>query len=332
MTPPARKREIGRGERTLPGVWRLRLPLPWPGVPHCNAWAVAAGDGIVLFDTGLHEPGSMADLERALEMVGLRLEHVRLLVVTHAHVDHYGQAATIVERTGCELWMHPNHAHLTRALDDPDAALQRGLEVARSAGVPEEPLRQWSERDESFGVAGVVEPDRDLVSGVVVDTDLGPWHAIETPGHAPSHVCLWQPQRRLLISGDHLLGRVSLYFDYGYTPDPVGEFLASLDRVEALGARLCLAGHARTFGDVRGHIAANRALVNERLAALEDVLRRDGPLTAFQAIPGVYGEALAPENAQWWLSETLCHLRHLQVTGRAENDDASPERWRATVA
>lgn len=332
MTPPARKREIGRGERVLPGVWRLRLPLPWPAVPHGNAWAVAAGEGIVLFDTGLHEPGSMADLERALDMVGLRLEHVRLLVVTHAHVDHYGQAATIVERTGCELWMHPNHAHLTRALDDPEAALRRRLEVARSAGVPEEPLRQWSERDESFGVAGVVEPHRDLVSGVVVDTDLGPWHAIETPGHAPSHVCLWQPQRRLLISGDHLLGRVSLYFDYGYTPDPVGEFLASLDRVEALGARLCLAGHARTFGDVRGHIAANRALVNERLAALEDVLRRDGPLTGFEAIPGVYGEALAPENARWWLSETLCYLRHLQVTGRAESDDANPERWRATVA
>ncbi|MCW3048878.1 MAG: fold metallo-hydrolase, partial [Solirubrobacterales bacterium] len=52
MTAPTRKRELGRGERVLPGVWRLRLPLPWPGVPHCNAWAVAAGDGIVLFDTG----------------------------------------------------------------------------------------------------------------------------------------------------------------------------------------------------------------------------------------------------------------------------------------
>ena len=48
--PPAKalvKRELGRGEKVLPGVFRLRLPLPWPGVPHCNAWAVAAGDGVV---------------------------------------------------------------------------------------------------------------------------------------------------------------------------------------------------------------------------------------------------------------------------------------------
>src|SRR5512132_3853570 len=75
MRKPTR-RDIGRGERVLPGVWRLRLPLPWPGVPHCNAWAVAAGDGIVLFDTGMHQPGSMANLERALDMVNLRVAQV----------------------------------------------------------------------------------------------------------------------------------------------------------------------------------------------------------------------------------------------------------------
>jgi len=63
---PSNKRELGRGERVLPGVFRLRLPLPWPGVPHCNAWAVTNGEGFVLFDTGMHQPESMANLERAL--------------------------------------------------------------------------------------------------------------------------------------------------------------------------------------------------------------------------------------------------------------------------
>src|SRR4051794_41884054 len=71
------QRVIGRGERVLPGLWRLRLPLPWPGVPHGNAWAIAAGDGIVLVDTGVHEPGSMGHLERALAQVNLRLEQGR---------------------------------------------------------------------------------------------------------------------------------------------------------------------------------------------------------------------------------------------------------------
>ena len=68
-----------------------------------------------------------------------------------------------------------------------------------------------------------------------------------------------------MISGDHLLGRISLYFDYGWTPDPVGEFLGSLDVVERLDARLCLSGHGKPFVDVPGHIEGNRKLVAERL-------------------------------------------------------------------
>src|ERR1700744_3935356 len=109
MSELAVKRELGRGERVLPGLWRLRLPLPWPGVPHGNAWAIAAGDGIVLVDTGFHEAGSMEELERALDQVKLRLDQVKLLVATHAHSDHWGQAAPIRARTGCRFLMHPNH-------------------------------------------------------------------------------------------------------------------------------------------------------------------------------------------------------------------------------
>jgi glyoxylase-like metal-dependent hydrolase (beta-lactamase superfamily II) len=326
----ARKRELGRGERVIPGVWRLRLPLPWPGVPHCNAWAVAAGDGVVLFDTGMHEPGSLAHLERAMDQVNLRLENVRLLVCTHAHSDHYGQAATIMERAGCELWMHPNHRHMTEAAGDPDAWLARRLEVARQSGVPEEPLRRYAEerRGQGFGVAKIVELDRELVNGVTIETDLGPWAVHETPGHAPSHVCLHQAQRRVLISGDHLLGRVSLYYDYGWTPDPAGEFLQSLDVVDALDARLCLAGHGRPFTDVRAHIEANRELVHERLAAVERALR-DGPRTAVEIVPDVYGEPLTPMTASWRLSETLCYLVHLERRGVVRRIEEEPQRWEA---
>jgi glyoxylase-like metal-dependent hydrolase (beta-lactamase superfamily II) len=325
-----RKRELGRGERVVPGVWRLRLPLPWPGVPHCNAWAVAAGDGIVLFDTGMHEPGSLAHLERALAQVNLSLDNVRLVVCTHAHSDHYGQAADIVDRAGCELWMHPNHEHMTRAAQDPDAALQRRLEVARQSGVPEEPLRAYAEarRGQGFGISRIIEPDRPLLPGVEIDTDLGAWQVYETPGHAPSHVCMFQPEHRLLISGDHLLGRVSLYYDYGYSPDPAGEFLNSLDIVEKLDARLCLSGHGRTFTDVQGHIDANRALVNERIEKVHFVISR-AETTAFDAVPQVYGQAITPMNANWWLSETLCYLTHLERCGRAERIPGEPERWRS---
>jgi glyoxylase-like metal-dependent hydrolase (beta-lactamase superfamily II) len=326
---PPRQRELGRGERVLPGIWRLRLPLPWPGVPHCNAWALAAGDGIVLVDTGMHEPGSLAHLERAMHMVNLRIEHVRLLVVTHAHADHFGQAAPIVERAGCAVWMNPNLAHARAYADDPDAALERRIEVARQSGVPAEPLRAFAERRRSqgSGVAGWVEPDRDAVAGVTFETDHGRWNILETPGHAPSHICIHQPERRLLLSGDHLLGRVSLYYDYGWTPDPAGEFLASLDKVDALDARLCLSGHGRPFTDVRGHVRANRALVAERVGRVQRALERGDPRTAYEIIPDVYETELTPATGAWWLAETLCYLTHLERAGRVRRVDGEPERW-----
>ena len=145
MPAVPRKRELARADRVLPGVWRLRLPLPWPGVPHVNAWALSAGDGVVLVDTGLYEPGALSQLELALGQAGLALEHVRLLVCTHAHSDHYGLAGPIVDAAGCELWMHPNHEHLTRAAEDPDRALERRVEVALQSGVPEEAVRRYQD-------------------------------------------------------------------------------------------------------------------------------------------------------------------------------------------
>jgi glyoxylase-like metal-dependent hydrolase (beta-lactamase superfamily II) len=324
-----RKRELGRGERVLPGLWRLRLPLPWPGVPHCNAWAVAAGPGIVLIDCGLHEPGSIDQLERAMSQVNLRLENVRQLVITHLHTDHWGQAATVVERSGCEVWMHPAHQHATAAQIDGEAALARRIEVGRQSGVPESVLQRYIEqiREMPSGIAGVVEPDRTLVDGVVLETDLGPWTVYETPGHAPSHVCLFQPERRLLISGDHLLGRISLFFEYGWTPDPIGEFLHSLDRVDVLDARLCMSGHGRTFTDVHAHIDGNRELVAARLDATEAGVAR-APLTALELVPAVFGEPLGP-GQRWRLVELLCYLRHLEATGRVVHEpDGAAERWR----
>src|SRR4051812_17858203 len=326
------KRQIARADRILHGLWRLRLPLPWPGVPHVNAWALSAGSGVVLVDTGLDEPGALGQLERALDQAGLRLDHVRLLVCTHAHSDHYGLAGPIVDAAGCELWMHPNHGHMTRAAHDPDATMERRIEVARQSGVPEEPLRRYQEarRGQGIGVARVVEPDRSLVPGVRVETDLGAFDVYETPGHAPSHVCLHQPERGILISGDHLLGRVSLYYDYGWTPDPAGEFLTSLDTIGRLDSGLCLSGHGRPFRDVKEHIEANRREVHERIERVRVALRQaDAPQTPFEIVPILLGDpSPSPMMVTWGLSEALAYLDHLERTGEASKVDEEPNhRW-----
>ncbi|MFI5028055.1 MAG: MBL fold metallo-hydrolase [Solirubrobacterales bacterium] len=327
-----RKRpEAPRAERTLPGVWRLRLPLPWPGVPHGNVWAVAAGDGIVLFDTGIGGEGGFRRFDLALAQAGFGVEDVSLVVCTHSHTDHYGLAAPIIEGGGCELWMHPAWEHVRLLADDPAAALEQRIEVARQSGVPPASLERYRERrrgDGETGIDAIIEPDRDLLPGVEIKTDLGRWQVYETPGHAPSHVVLHQPENRLMISGDHLLGRTVLFFDHGHTPDPVGEFLRSLEVVEPLEVGLVLPGHGRPFRDPDVKIAEARRQVDQLLGKCRAALS-EGERTAFEIVAELVGpEGVNSPASAWALQIVLSSLDHLAILGEAAPvEGADPQRW-----
>jgi glyoxylase-like metal-dependent hydrolase (beta-lactamase superfamily II) len=320
---------MARAEKVLPGIWRLRLPCPWPGVPHVNAWAVARDGGVVLFDTGIGGAEGGGQLEFGLKLAGFELSDVRLVVCTHSHSDHYGAAATVVDASGCELWMHPAWGHIRAIVEDPDRAWDRRIEVARQSGLPEQALAAYEERrGEDPHIDRIISPDRDLLPGVGIETDLGVWDVYETPGHAPSHVVLHQPERRLMISGDHLLGRVSLFFDYGHSPDPVGEFLSSLDVVDELETDLCLAGHGRPFRSVPEKIAANRQLTIEQRGRVLDSLR-SGPKPAFEIVRDLLGDSYSPGMAAWGLQITLAHLDHLELEGltRSHIDGDEHKVW-----
>ena len=228
----------------------------------------------------------MRQLERALDQAGLRLEHVRLLVCTHAHSDHYGLAAPIIERAGCELWMHPNHAHMTQGGAGPRARLRAPLR----GGAPERRAGRAGGR----GARGAPRPGlrdrRDRRCRTATSCPAWRWRPTSASGRStrrpatrPRTWCLHQPERGLLLSGDHLLGRVSLYYDYGYSPDPAGEFLSSLDVVDELDVQLVLAGHGRPVREAhaldRGQPArrprAGRARARARSAdGPRDALRR----------------------------------------------------------
>src|SRR6478672_2521468 len=327
--------EAARTERVLPGIWRLRLALPWPGVPHGNAWAVAADGGIVLFDTGIGGRGRLRQLDLALAQADFGLEDVRLVVCTHSHVDHYGLAAGIVEAAGCELWLHPAWEHVRLLADDPAAALEHRLEVARQSGVPVAALERYREArsgDVETGIDAIQVPDRDLLPGVEVETGLGAWQVHETPGHAPSHVVLHQPERKLLISGDHLLGRTVLFFDHGHTPDPVGEFLSSLEVVEGLDVDLVLPGHGRTFRDPEAKIAESRRQVAELLAKVPAALAGGEEKTAFESVAEIIGPEMVKTPASAWVLQiVLSCLDHLAIAGDVEAvEGTDPQRWRLT--
>jgi glyoxylase-like metal-dependent hydrolase (beta-lactamase superfamily II) len=322
-----------RTERIQPGIWRLKLPCPWPGVPHGNAWAMQRGAGIVLFDTGVGGRGRLRMLDIALAQAGFGVEDVKLVVCTHSHSDHYGLAASICEETGCELWKHPNWEHIRLQADDPEAALEARLEVGRMSGVPMVALDRYRQRaaNPEELIDGIRVPDRELVPGVEVETDVGTWSVIETPGHAPSHVCLHQAERRLLVSGDHLLGRTAIFFDYGHTPDPFGEYLASLDAIEPLPVDLCLPGHGKPFRESEAKIEAVREHAGELLDRVRTQLADGAEPTAYEVVEGIVGrENLTAATGGFMLQIVLACIDHLVVLGEVRQvPDSDPQRWRA---
>jgi glyoxylase-like metal-dependent hydrolase (beta-lactamase superfamily II) len=327
--------EAPRTEKLMPGIWRLRLPLPWPGVPHGNAWAVESDGGIVMFDTGMGGKGRLRQLDLALAQAGFGVEDVRLVVCTHSHTDHYGLAGSIVEAAGCELWMHPRWEHVRPLAEDSAAALEARIEVARQSGVPPASLERYRERreeDDETGIDILKEPDRDLLPGIEVETDLGTWQVYETPGHAPSHVVLHQPERKLLISGDHLLGRTVLFFDHGHSPDPVGEFLSSLDAVEKLDVGLVIPGHGRTFRDPEAKIAESRRQVEELMGKVRTALAGGEEKPAFEIVEEIIGpEMVRTPASAWVLQIVLSCLDHLAIAGEVERvEGTDPQRWRLT--
>jgi glyoxylase-like metal-dependent hydrolase (beta-lactamase superfamily II) len=303
----------------VPGLWRLRLPLPWPGNAHVNAYAIAREDGVLLVDCGTAgDPTCAAALENSLAAAGFGLEDVSLLALTHFHSDHAGLAAHVCERSGAPLWAHPDHDHAYRPIREPEAELawrsrflaREGVEGARIASYA-------SVAEENEAVLAAVPLDRPLTEGVEIDTALGPWRVLETPGHSPSHVCLVQPESGLAIVGDLICAAFAPWFDYGWTPDPCGEFLRSLDRLLDIdGIEIALPGHGRPIEDTAGVTAMQRGRTLERLQRTRELLAAE-PLDAYEVTTRLYGEVSDPDGVIH-LSEALADLRHLRVRGETE--------------
>jgi glyoxylase-like metal-dependent hydrolase (beta-lactamase superfamily II) len=131
-----------------------------------------------------------------------------------------------------------------------------------------------------------------------------------------------------MLTGDHLLGRTVLFFDYGHTADPVGEFLTSLDAVEPLGLNLCLPGHGRPFRDPEVKIAAARQQVEDLRAKVAQQLG-EGERTAFQIVAGILGpDNLDGPASGFLLQIVLALLDNMVIRGEvAAVEGTDPQRW-----
>jgi glyoxylase-like metal-dependent hydrolase (beta-lactamase superfamily II) len=320
---------LASAREIVPGIWRLRLPLSWVGNGHVNAYVIARDDGVILVDCGGGgHPSCLQALAAGLAATGHRLADIRVLALTHAHSDHAGLARTVVAASGAELWAHPSNGHFYDVWHNPGRISEARWRRALLEGVPESRLAAYADLDEELlGVDGPVVPDEPMRNGVLLASRLGPWEVVETPGHAPSHVSLFQRDHGLLLAGDAVCVAFVPWMDYGCSPDPYGESLAALDRLAGLPpVTLTLPGHGRPLIDLPLVIAEHRAGFAARLDAVRGELAVR-PQSAYELTERLWGvEDDIP--AVGHLTEVLCLLRHLRVTGElARTVDDSAHRY-----
>jgi glyoxylase-like metal-dependent hydrolase (beta-lactamase superfamily II) len=206
--------EIVPGAEVLPGVHLLRLPLTGSPLRHTNGYLIRADDGWTLVDCGWDMPDVLEALRSQMTDLGARLEDIRTLVITHFHADHYGMAGTLIGLTQARMLMHRlDWVHIQQEMVDFGTTVERINAWLKLNGAPDE--MTTAERDRamnSFRRYTVVEPDVKVEDGHEIVVREHTLKVVWTPGHTNGHICLYDAERRTLMTGDHRAGRERLPF------------------------------------------------------------------------------------------------------------------------
>jgi len=321
-----------RRREPAPGVFRLVLPLPFPGLDRVNAYLLHDAEGSFLVDCGIWDPaaenGGFAELRAAVEGTGHSLEELRALTITHAHIDHFGMAGRVVEETDCELWMHEAARNQLEMYGDPDtlAGEMRAMLVDHGVG-PDEIGELTAFEDWRPFVHSLSGATRWLKEGESFDAGGRTWTVIHTPGHDLAHICLWAADDRILISGDTLLGSVTPHIDFRRGDDnPLGDYLDSLATIEALEPALVLPGHGRPFEDGAERARVTARHHDRRLGAIVQVVRRE-PHTASEITNEIFGDTLLDFQRRLAFGEALAHLAYLRRNGEVERIESEEKKF-----
>jgi glyoxylase-like metal-dependent hydrolase (beta-lactamase superfamily II) len=312
-------------ESRLAGLSRVALPIGVNAVESVNMHVLADGDRVTLVDCGVWRPdlpdGGLAAVEAGLEVAGYALRDVARIVVTHAHIDHYGLAGRLMEVTGAELTMHTLTDLDCEKYRHPDTARARRRDTYADHGVSEaertdlaDHLTRWLPYLHS-----VVEASQRLRGGEQLVIGGDRWDVLHTPGHSLGHVCLWSPSRGVLLSGDHLLPGITppVSFERGFDADPLRSYLDSLRLIADLRPAVVFPGHGRPFADATGRI---EAILRNKLRRLETIRRaiRERPSTVTELADRLVAKAVLAHQRQLAISETLAHIAYLRWSGIVE--------------
>jgi glyoxylase-like metal-dependent hydrolase (beta-lactamase superfamily II) len=174
-------------------------------------------------------------------------------------------------------------------------------------------------------------PDIMLEDGDVVSNDSFEFEVLWTPGHSPGHICLYEKERKFIITGDHVLYETTPHV--GFNPisgdNPLGDYISSLKRLESLRVTFALPGHGPVFnalglriGTILGHHEDRRKAIMKSL--------RSGLQTAYavaQQIPWMLnGGSVAFRDLADWdkrmaVTETIAHLKLMVADDMVSNVD-----------
>jgi glyoxylase-like metal-dependent hydrolase (beta-lactamase superfamily II) len=289
------------------GIQRVTLSLPTrPG--HVHAYLLPGEEGWTLVDTGIGLPDAKETWAAELEQAGGR---VATVFITHFHPDHIGAAADLHELTGARVVQGTlDYAQCELVWGNPLWS-DRLVEWFRLHGAPDDVT------EELVGQGSVYRPFiRYQRNPTLVDDGehVDGWEVIAAPGHADGQLCLLRDG--VLVAADHLLGRITPTVGLwpASRPDPLGDYLAALDRTIELDPRVALPGHGDPIDDPAGRARELKAHHAERLEATVAALGED-PRSAYVLSLALFGPDLPPAGRRFAIAETLSHLERLRHEG-----------------
>ncbi len=315
----------------LPGIYRICLPLPVrPTI--INVYLVDCHGAWALIDTGVNSKESLAALEDALAQVGVRIEDLGVLIGTHHHIDHLGASGEIRRRshaTTCLHQLEAERASLMLSLGRlaPGDWSRAGAFFVHH-GFPVEQYPAGGMRPAWMGTElyrPITEPDRPLRDGDVIEVGDRKLEVIWTPGHTPGHCVLYLRKEKVLIAGDHLLPKITPHVGIypGTLGDPLGDFLNSQRKVQCYDAEHVLPAHGGIYYDHRRRAAQLIEHHRRREAEMLEVTSGK-PLTAFEVAGRIFGNEERPIfHLMAATFETLAHLEHARLEGRARKTERS---------
>jgi len=317
-------------DEVAPGILRMQLPLRMPGLGHVNCYAMEDERGWTIVDPGTPGRQPWSDLLGRFDLAGFKVRNVHTVVVTHSHIDHFGASGRIREKAGANVvtsstfrtWWDPTDIGETELEDapQPDRKAPWRLSTPWGGKHPAPPLRvrvkyrvirplvkQWF---------ATPSPSVRLEDAETIRLGKREWGSVHTPGHTPDHLCLFDPEGGVLLSGDHVLPTITPHIsgiDAG--PDPLTDFFASLDKVSDLhGVTRVLPAHGHPFDDLTGRVKDIHRHHEERLGRLRDAVERLGEAPVEELSKHLFRERSWGPMAN---SETYAHLEHLRLAGGA---------------